>query len=514
MMKNVIIYSRVSTDEQAQQGYSLDYQEQTIQRYCQLNDYKVIQSFREDHSAKDFERPEWKKIIKLIKAKEKQKDKITAVVILRADRFSRNLLLSLMEKAKLNFLGCDVEFVEGGIDLSSPESLVVEAIQYALPQVENEKLSLRTKEGSYRCRLSGGWTGSPLRGYKTMRLEKYPSMIFNDQAPLIKEAFEKMASGLYSADQIRRWLNSKGMKITKNQFPNIIRNVAYTGKVVVMPFKDQPKKIVDGLHPALVSEELFAAANDVLNGRKRKMDFKSDKSDLYPLKGFLRCPIHGRSLSAYKSKGRSGFYHYYVCTKNGCPRYPIQWVHDQIDRILEKIQFSAKTIKEYKKVLARKFDSMDLERKRKQKDFERDLVTLKGRKTFLQNEYLEGKITAADYNELKSTIEVKLFQVDRELANLKSQKAPFKHYLENDIPLMEDLVSFYQKADGKTKKKILGLIFADKIEFDENRKPKFIFTPPIEALSQILNGAKKGDVSIKLLEKLVKEDKGLRSFLS
>lgn len=503
-MKNVIIYSRVSSEDQAKHGYSLDYQEHTIHRYCELKDYKIIQSLREDHSAKDFDRPEWKKVIKLVKSKEKQKDRITSVIILRADRFSRNLLLSLMEKAKLNVLGCDVEFVEGSIDLSSPESLVVEAIQYALPQVENEKLSLRTKEGSYKCRLSGGWTGSPLRGYKCIRLEKYPSMVFNDHGSLIKEGFEKMASGLYSADQIRRWLNSKGMKITKNQFPNIIRNVAYTGKVVVMPFKDQPKKIVDGLHPALVSEELFSAANDVLDGRKRNMNFDSDKSDLYPLKGFLRCPTHDRTLSAYGSRGRNDIYHYYVCTKNRCPRYPIQWVHDQIERILEQVQFSAKTVKQYKKVLAKKFDSMDLERQRKQKDLERELETLKGRKTFLQNEYLEGKITAADYNELKSTIEVKLFQADMGLTNLKSQKTPFKDYLDNDIPLMEDLVGFYQKTDGRSKKKILGLIFSDKIEFDENRKPKFSFTQPIKALIQISQDAEKDEVSIDQLETFVK----------
>jgi DNA invertase Pin-like site-specific DNA recombinase len=503
-MKNVITYSRVSTDEQAQQGYSLDYQEQTILRYCELKDYKVIQSFREDHSAKDFERPEWKKIIKLVKSKEKQKDKITSIVILRADRFSRNLLLSLVEKAKLNVLGCNVEFVEGGIDLTSPESLVVEAIQYALPQVENEKLSLRTKEGSYKCRLSGGWTGSPLRGYNCIRLEKNPSMILNGQAPLIKEAFEKMASGLYSADQIRRWLNSKGMKITKNQFPNIIRNVAYTGKIVVMPFKDQPKKIVDGLHPALVSEELFSAANDVLDGKKRNMNFDSDKSNLYPLKGFLRCPIHDRTLSAYGSKGRNDIYHYYVCTKNGCPRYPIQWVHDQVERILEKVQFSAKTVKEYRKVLSKKFDSMDLERKRRQKEIERELETLKSRKTFLQNEYLEGKISSVDFNELKSSIEVKLFQADMELTNLKSQKTPFKDYLDNDIPLMEDLIGFYRKADGRSKKKILGLIFSDKVEFDENRKARFSFTPPIKALIQISQDAEKDEISIDQLETFVK----------
>jgi site-specific DNA recombinase len=244
-MKTIISYSRVSTDEQAQQGYSLDYQEQTIAKYCELKGYNIFSSFKEDYSAKDFNRPEWLKLIQIIKSKSKNPNtKISSIVFLRPDRFSRNLLLSLIEKEKLSVLGCKVEFVEGNVDTSSPESLIIEAINYALPQVENEKLSLRTKEGSYRCRLSGGWTGSPLRGYKCVRLDKYPTMEFDEKAPIIKESFEKMASGLYSADEIRRWINSKGISITKNQFPNIIRNIAYTGKIHLHPFKDNPERII------------------------------------------------------------------------------------------------------------------------------------------------------------------------------------------------------------------------------------------------------------------------------
>jgi len=121
---------------------------------------------------------------------------------------------------------------------------------------------------------------------------------------------------------------------------------------------------------------------------------------------------------------------------------------------------------------------MDSERKFRMKELERGYEVLKGRKLFIQNEYLEGKIIASDYNELKTSIEVKLFENDRELDNLKSQRIPLSNYLDNDISLMEDLVGFYQKADGKTKKKISGLVLADKIEFDEDRKPIYKFTAP------------------------------------
>lgn len=67
---------------------------------------------------------------------------------------------------------------------------------------------------------------------------------------------------------------------------------------MVRAFDNQPEDIVQGLRPALVSEELYARANEVLNGRVRKMDFNTDKADLYPLKGHLCCPKHNRTLSA------------------------------------------------------------------------------------------------------------------------------------------------------------------------------------------------------------------------
>ena len=342
-MKNVITYARVSTDEQAQQGYSLDYQEEAILRYCHFKNYNVVQSFQEDYSAKDFGRPQWKKILNLLKSSRNTGSAIDAIVILRPDRYSRNLILSFSETAKLAGWGCEVEFLEGHVDDASPDALLLKAIGYALPQMENEKISRRSKEGSHKARLIGCWTGQAPKGYRNVRIDKNSSLEPSEQAPLIIKGFEKMASGLYSADEVRRWLNGQGMKLSKNMFPNIIRNVVYTGKIYVKEFKNESSQVVRGLHPPLVSDELFAEANRVLDGRKRNMKFHDDKSELYPLKGHLRCAKHNLSLTAGKCKGRYGVYHYYNCSvKNDrCKRYPIDWVHQVVEDELQQIQFSA-----------------------------------------------------------------------------------------------------------------------------------------------------------------------------
>lgn len=79
---------------------------------------------------------------------------------------------------------------------------------------------------------------------------------------------------------------------------------------------------------------------------------------------------------------------------------------------------------------------------------------------------MDGKITSVEYQELKANNESQLLRTKSELDNLESQSVPFKSYLLNDIPLLEDIVGFYRNADGKTKKKMLSKVFGSKVVFD------------------------------------------------
>ena len=88
MRENVIVYCRVSSDEQTL-GSSLQVQEERICRYCEAKDYNIIKVYKEDESAKTFEkRPEMMRIVDYIK---KNKGKVHKLLFLRWDRFSRDL---------------------------------------------------------------------------------------------------------------------------------------------------------------------------------------------------------------------------------------------------------------------------------------------------------------------------------------------------------------------------------------------------------------------------------------
>ena len=462
-----IIYKRVSTDDQADRGYSLQHQENVMRQFCDINKYPIVDVYTEDYSGKDFNRPEWNKIITYLK---KNKKSVDQILCLRWDRWSRNQYLALKEIKTLSELGVKISTVEQPIDLSNPDNKVLLSLYLTLPEVENDKNSIRTTEGSRRARIEGCWTGSAPRGYDNCRVNEKSTLEPNEAAPYIHECFERLAQGIYSANEVRLYINSKKypykgkhFHITKQTFYNIIRNVVYTGRIRVKEWKNEDEQVVVGLHPPIVSDDLFKRANDYLDGRVRNFDFKSDKTDIYPLKGFMKCNEHGRALTAYKSQSRNkDWHHYYLCTKPRCQRFRVDWAHDQIKKLLDKISFTAGMVKVYKSQLESLIDRDDVARK----------------------------------SEIKKT------KLDR----LKPTKSPFKEYLSKTLRMIESLSQYWDKADGKTKKKILGCIFKEKFEDFNFERCNHIFTPEIESImlaSKVLRKNKnKKEVKIDLLSKM------------
>jgi len=87
MKKTADIYVRVSTDEQADRGYSQRNQEEVLRKYCDINQISIRDVIYEDHSAKTFERPQWKKLLEKLR---KFKYKTDLILFTKWDRFSRN----------------------------------------------------------------------------------------------------------------------------------------------------------------------------------------------------------------------------------------------------------------------------------------------------------------------------------------------------------------------------------------------------------------------------------------
>lgn len=152
-MKSAYLYVRVSTDEQKRKGYSLQEQEDRLLKYCEYNDIKVNGVFREDFSAKNFNRPEWIKLLAILKRGSTKES--NHILFVKWDRFSRNVefayeMIGILRKYHTKALAIDQP-----VDFGIPESSLMHAVYLAIPQAENERRSLNTKSGIQRARQLG-----------------------------------------------------------------------------------------------------------------------------------------------------------------------------------------------------------------------------------------------------------------------------------------------------------------------------------------------------------------------
>lgn len=149
------LYIRVSTDEQADKGYSQRDQEERLRKYCEHSQISINQVIREDHSAKTFERSEWARYLIHLR---KNKGKSDLVLFTKWDRFSRNAgdayqMINILRKVNV-----EPQAIEQPLDMSVPESKIMLAVYLATPEVENDRRALNVINGMRRARKEGaGW---------------------------------------------------------------------------------------------------------------------------------------------------------------------------------------------------------------------------------------------------------------------------------------------------------------------------------------------------------------------
>jgi site-specific DNA recombinase len=336
-MKTADLYVRVSTDEQADKGYSQRGQEEVLRKYCEINRIDVRKVIYEDHSAKTFDRPQWSALLAELK---KSKGKTDLVLFTKWDRFSRNAGDAYQMINILRKVGVEPQAIEQPLDLSVPENKMMLAFYLAAPEVENDRRALNTFHGMRRARKEGRYMGVAPVGYVNRITEggkKYIA-IHEPHAGLMKWAFEEVAKGVYSVEEIRRQAHQKGLKCSKTCFWRALENPVYFGKIEVKGYKDEEYRLVDGQHQALISETLFYDVQDAIDGKRKRHrpNVKKLSNEMFPLRGFLGCPKCTRMLTASASKGRNGRYHYYHCVAScGC-RYPAEAVNDAFVSELQK----------------------------------------------------------------------------------------------------------------------------------------------------------------------------------
>lgn len=457
----VIIYTRVSTEEQKESGFSLQDQERRLRNHCAHSGFHIVAHYQDNASAKSFNRPQFQRMLDDLR---NGRVKAEALYVVRMDRFSRNLHNSLDMLQALSSLGVQVIPIENPVELDSPESMLPYIMNLLLPQIENERRGLNTQRGTRQARLEGRWTSRAPKGYYNDKANK--TVEVSDDARFVQMAFREVARDLKSKNDIRKDLFRLGFKCSKQQFYNLLRNPFYIGKVPVKALKGEPEQLVEGNHEAIITEELFQAVQDVLDRGKRKQAKPSAFNPKFPLRGHLICKECGSNLTASTSRGRSSTYDYYHCQRGCNERFNAIDANEKFVSILSHYQINEDLAKLYYEILKRVFDEHEKDKRMSINTLTSRLNTAKDKLTVLDEKLLDGAINDKDYNRIGERVKREIDKLEHEIRKQQLKEPFHESHIRNGLSILSNLKGVYQNAPIDLKHKVIGSIFPEKLEFN------------------------------------------------
>ncbi len=470
MKKKAIIYTRVSTDEQAKNGGSLSDQEEKLRKYCDNNQVEVVAHFQDDFSAKTFNRPEFNKLLTFLK---KHKHDIDWLLVSRWDRFSRNIRESLNMITTLESLGARIQAIEAPLDLDIPEQSIMLALYLATPEVENTRRGMNVRIGQRKAIEEGRWPRRAPLGYTNSRdNNNRPTVVPDEQtASLVQKIFKEFSSGNNTQEELRIKFNKKGLKLTKSNFSLLLRNKFYVGQLHLPATKVDPELYVNGVHEPLISTLTFNRIQSILTNRNTKRNTpprKQRKPELI-LRGNILCSKCNEKLTGSRSKGNGGHYYYYHCNHCGEVRFRANEANNQFQELLNRLRpkpeiqtlFFAMVNKQKK--IAQKSSQTDI--KKVQAQFDK----LSKRKNVLTDRFLDEVVSNKDYTELNNQLTSQLAETKQELTQLKQSVNGFNADIAKGLKQTFNLKNIYEKADLEGKQQIIGSIFPRKFYFEENK---------------------------------------------
>ena len=346
----VYTYKRVSTTMQID-GYSLDAQRARMKAYADFNDYEIVGEYEDaGKSGKSIEgRLQFRQMMEDVKS---GKDNISYVLVFKLSRFGRNAADVLSTLQVMQDFGVNLICVEDGIDSSKDAGKLMISVLSAVAEIERENIRVQTMEGRIQKAREGKWNGgfAPY-GYQLVngKLE-----INEEEAVAIRTIYDQYVNTDIGSNGISKYLENHGIrKIQRQNGKNplfdahlvrlILKNPVYCGKIAYGRRKTEKVHgtrneyhlveqenflLVDGLHEAIIPEDVWNAAQAKLIAQAKKYEHvnKGKNERTHLLSGIVKCPIcgagmYGNKSIKYKKDGtKYKDFFYYGCKHRGMQR--------------------------------------------------------------------------------------------------------------------------------------------------------------------------------------------------
>lgn len=472
LMKNGAIYVRVSTEEQAREGYSIDAQIKAIKDYAIKNniyiDSQYIYKDEGISGRKAQKRPAFMDMIAHAKIKPKPFD---IILVHKFDRFSRNREDSIVYKSLLK-KECDISVlsVSEPLDPDDKMSIIMEAFLEAMAEYYSINLSEEVRKGMMEKHQLGELQTRPSYGYEA----KDNVLVINEEeSKIVKYIFEEYGINHTPMVEIARRLFKMGVKTKNgNYFENsricyMLNNPVYIGKLTYTPgarksnnFEDKNTILVDGKHSPIISLELWnKVQRELANTNKFKHPYQRNSINVSSwLKGVVRCKECGsRMVLTNKTKLRCNGYN-----KGRCRNHNAISIEETKELIINQLKLDFST---------GRIDNIVVNNKTPKKTSEYEILqnslnNIKEKEKRIKDAYLNGIDSIDEYKLNKKMLEKEKKEIESKLDSVQkpNKKKTITKVIENGKKIYELLIDENISED---KKNLYAHALFNKIEYDD-----------------------------------------------
>ena len=467
-IKSAGIYIRVSTFDQAREGFSLREQEERLKEFCKFKRYNIYKVYQDAGiSAKNDKRPAYQEMIEDVK-----KGNINVIVALKLDRLTRSVYDIEKLMKFVNDYECDIDCMADESNTTTSNGRMVMRIMTSVSQNEIEKCSERTKFGMAGAIKNGHIPNRTGLGFKRENKKLVPDPLTKDIIVRIFDLYlegksHQAIANIYNKEKVlgkTNWYDSTIQKILSNEL--------YKGDYVNGKRTKHPTYYENVIEPIVSKEKWESCQYQKLRNARHY-----ERTATYLFTNKLKCSKCGNFLGGHATTKTNGKkYYYYKC--NTCKTY-----FNEIDIEKELKAFMLELAKQddlinnyYTPFIKSKLEDKTEDYKKEIKDLDKQLDRIK-------TAYIKGVVKLEDFDK-----EIK--HIEYQKSDLEKRQKEQKQYENlsftlNDLLIIQDMqeIEFYTNPDvlnnwsnksKEDKQKIIGK-YIDNITI-EKKNNKFEIT--------------------------------------
>ena len=473
--KVAVIWTRVSTKDQAENNLSLETQERACKDYAFRYGIDIERIMGQTNESAKTEGRLYQEMITYVSLHRN----INTILVYSFDRFSRAGAEAIVTKAYLKSKGITVVSVTQPIDNDNMAGEFLENIIFLFNQFENNLRKEKCTAGMIECLERGEWYTKPPVGYEIDRKAKEKHrFIITEKGELIKMAFKWRAYDGLTEIEILKRLRNLGWDLYVQRLSAIFHNPFYCGKIRHNLLHG---RVVNGIHPPIIDEATF----NIVNGLGTHIGVShADETPRTPLRLLVRCDNCCRFFTGYEVKKKHLFY--YKCNGRECrSNVSAKTMHQQFCELLDEFKLPKEIIPGLTTILssiiqqyckeAELLQQQEIEQKMKFEDKIREVTT----------RYGVGEIPEDVYAISKANLNRKIDEIDAKINALKTAQSNHDIDVEKAIVTVCNLSTYWSESSFDVRQKIQKFSFPTGLNF--NKKTGFNLTKDSNELLMIFH---------------------------